>query len=169
MSLCPGAPEGRGSVRWKALELPLPAQSDTKTCGLALPLPGTPLAGFEISAGSARPLLKKGGRPNPLEGLSPRCRLPWQPVPSPAVKPYADVRLLGPKKEIGASGGGFVRREDKGAVRRGPAGLSALRAVFVPRASPAPQRRSISGRLPRKVSAVGLDVPPRLILRTEPL
>lgn len=85
MSLCPGAPEGRGSVRWEALELPSPAQSDAKTCGLALPKPGTPLPGFESSAGSARPLLKKGGRRNPREGLSPRCRLPWQPVPSPAV------------------------------------------------------------------------------------
>lgn len=50
-----------------------------------------------------------------------------------------------------------------------PAGLSALRAVSVPRASPGPQRRSIFGRLPRKVSAVGRDVPSRLILRTEPL
>ena len=40
MSLCPGAPEGRGSLRWEALELPSPAQSDAKTCGLALPQPG---------------------------------------------------------------------------------------------------------------------------------
>ena len=84
MSLCPAAPEGRGSVRWEAPELPSPAQPDAKTCGLALPQPGTPLAGFESSAGSARPLLKKGGRRNPREGLSPRCRLPWQPVPPPA-------------------------------------------------------------------------------------
>ena len=168
MSLCPGSPEGWGSVRWEAPELPSPAQPDAKTCGLALPQPGTPPAGFESSAGSARPLLKKGGRRNPRDGLWPRCRLPWQPVPSPAVT-LRWRKAAGTEKEIGASGGGFARREDKGAARGGPAGLSALRAVSVPSASPAPQRRSISGRLPRKVSAVGLDVPPRLILRTEPL
>lgn len=40
MSFCPGAQEGRGSLRWEALELPSPAQSDAKTCGLALLQPG---------------------------------------------------------------------------------------------------------------------------------
>lgn len=157
---CSGAP---GPLCWEALELSPPGQSHAKTCGLALPLPGTPHAGLERVPSLLRALPKWVGGGARVRGVrrqehywDPRGGLPWQPTPSHLV-----IRR--------PSQGGPDRR--RGLVRQG-AGLwaetiKAPRALsssfcsalpdFWPRAAaapaPAPQQRGISGRLRRKVSA----------------